>query len=195
MLLLCIDMTTYTYSVSNGLATDAAVTAFTAVVDSDIGGRLGNVQVVGDSISITFNQALTADNINKLNNLIDGSFIDKTVKYENAPITVTPRNDAVNTLAYGLVCRVGYKHNGSTIGAVHMIARISSSVYSYNVKVIDKANNNTIALSAAMTNTDYSIIDLGTITNAPTSDTTLEVYACVSDKRGTANIDQVLFYS
>lgn len=188
-------MTTYSYSVSNGLATDAAITTFTAAVDSNIGDRLGNVQIAGDSISITFNQMLTDVNINKLNNLIDGSFVDKTVKYENSPITVTPRNDAVNTLAYGLVCRVGYKHNRSNIGAVHIIAKISSSVYSYNVKIIDKSNNSTIALKTAMTNTDYSTIDLGTITNAPTSDTTLEVYACVSDKKGTANIDQVIFYS
>ena len=76
-------MTTYTYSVSNGLATDAAITTFTTSVDNNIGDRLGNVQIIGDSIAVTFNQALTADNINKLNNLVDSSFIDKTVKYEN----------------------------------------------------------------------------------------------------------------
>lgn len=183
----------YGYTASNGFATTERINTINSQIDSEIGDR-DTTRVEGDCVTYIFNAPISVDNVLKLNNF--NSILVDIAKPRRHLFSIYPRVDNTNTTAYSLIGRTAYKITltNQSLDYIDVMAKMESNSESYSIRVVDVANENTIAEKTEINNTEFQTIDMGTITNMPTNGTVLEIYAKVENGEGCVYIDQLQFY-
>lgn len=181
----------YSFTASSGLDTVEIVNAINALIDAEIMTRTSTI-TEGSCITFVFSDVLSESNVSKLTTfcqvLVDVS------KPRKKLFNVFPKNESTNTTSYSLMGRCAYKVliDGQCLDYIDVMSKMDTAT-SYSIKIINVSDKSTIASRSNLTNTEFESIDLGYITNMPTSDTILEIYAKV-EGIGSVYIDQLQIY-
>ena len=171
---------TETYSLSGDFTSGLDVVQLWQEIDADVGIAPSlytvNNENGGDDVNIVFASALSAGEKTTLDALVSAHTVVISVFYTSLIPIQTRTDDYKNTnyIRLGSTTFPGVK----AIGSIHKITSYSymdNAVTSYSIKLIDKQSGLTIA-EGTFTNTEEERQDLGTISNMPTSETTLEIF-------------------
>lgn len=168
------------------------------IVNSEISsGVLIGIILTGDVVEIIFDNALDGTDQTTLDTLISTHVPDNTLSKSQFFIVPTIKQD---TKSNNYTKVATFKYPGSissgTIDYIEIISYMDSGITSYSVRVVDKTNNLIIAEKNDITNTVYSSIDLGTISNVMLNSAIIELHVKLVGASGNAKvyIDNLIVY-
>ena len=171
-------MVTYYYSISedfNGNLREAQLYS-EITTEPGITSNLSAVNTRGDIVEIIFDSVLSGSEQTTLVSLIS-SHVPSIVKSKEKFYVINPKHSSIKTSTWFIAG--SFKYGGSnTIGTIdyfELSSYMDSGITSYDVRIINQLNGEILAQKTANTNTSSIYIDLGTISNVPTSSTTLEL--------------------
>jgi hypothetical protein len=149
-----------------------------------------NTEIIGDSISITFESSLSPASLAVLQNII--STRDPPNNRGDKVITLyCPAK--VKTDTFKIVARLPYK--GWTITNIEVSSYMDPNSDGYTVRVYDPINDAIIA-EKELSNISEELSDLGPVSNLSSSNAELEIQVKVTGNTGSkyVHIDNVLIY-
>ena len=159
-------MTTYTFSVSSGVATNDNITLITSDIGaSAISVALTSITAIGDTLEIIFASPLSASEIVILSNIIRTYDLSENLGSQTLSFTL---DASIRSTAYSLVSRVTFPGSNiiRNITNIKFCGSMTSTGTSYSVRLYDFTNNAIIA-SGTFTNTEPELNDLTGIDNIP----------------------------
>jgi hypothetical protein len=161
--------------------------------EAGITPTLTGVNLTEDVVDIVFESALSVGEQTTLDTLISNH--TPTVKQGSIKNTYIPHDNKIKAKTFKKILSFIFQ-GSNTIELTHikMISYLDTGT-SYDVKIYDSTNNNTI-VTINSTNATENIIDMGTISNLPAEQSKFELHVRVSGtKKPTAYVDSIfLFY-
>ena len=196
--------TAYSYTISTdfpgGLVNETKLK--NEIDSSSISIALDRIDTEGDIIYIIFVDALTTGDKTILDNDTTGPAGGLIAAHDNSPILITnftetiyPRTDNHNKNVWKRMIK--YTLNGTIrkLNEIKLMSYIDDGATSYDVKIYDDTNDNTIA-EKNFTNTTEELQNMGTLSNIPTNIANIEVQLKKNggNKSNKAYLDYVTLY-
>lgn len=169
---------TYTKSIVTDFSNSFRLENFIKDIKSNISSAtIADIMTKGDVVRLVFSTALSTADDTMVQSLITAH--DSTrIKPKEKFFTVHPKIADSNVTEYCVVATFPY--NGSkkigTIDFVTCIACMDPGVTSYDMRVFGTTAGTVLAEKTGNVNTEAGIIDLGTISNVPTTEDILEIH-------------------
>jgi 7-cyano-7-deazaguanine synthase in queuosine biosynthesis len=169
-------MTTYTYSLSADFPSGlGSLQLQKAISSSAISQTISHINTNDDVVEIIFFGSLSGDDVTALNGLISAHV---PVKSKAKFYVITPIRNTI-TVKNAWTLAAYFKYGGSSIIGTINYFEISSymegTITSYDARVVNKSTGEVLAAKTGMTNVSSAIYDMGTVSNVPTTETTLEL--------------------
>jgi len=191
-------METYTRSVATDFSGTFNKGQFHQEIDnSNISIELVTINLKNDAVSITFNSALSGEELTILNTLISNHTVDTSIP-KTQFYTSYLNTYKIKDGTYTLIARVDYKGSKKIgiINYIEILAKMDDNIDSYSVKIIESVKSHTIVEKTDIKNTEFENIDLGEIEYMPEDPIILEVYVKRDGgkKKSEISIEQVIIY-
>ena len=183
----------YTYSLSTDFGGNLLshqlfqdIEATTSITKS-----LVSIDTYGDVVTIIFSEELTSEEVTALNSVVSSyTYTDiELCKVES----ITPKYSEIGTMFSDIGVTFYYDIGRmSDVCYIKLLGFIKNGG-SFDVRVVDVTHNQIIA-SGSFNNNNIEVLDLGTISNIPTSTSLFEVHVKVNDAKYKVNIQKVMFY-
>ena len=182
----------YTYSLSSDFGGNLLTHQLFQDIEANpsITKSLVSIDTYGDVVTIIFSEELTSEEVTALNSVIS-SYIYTDIELCRVE-SITPKYDTIGLLYSSIDVTFYYDTSRlSNLCHIKILGFINGG--SFDVRVVDVTHNQIIA-SGSFNNTDIKVLDLGTISNIPTSTSLFEVHVKVNDAKYKVNIQKVMFY-
>jgi len=187
----------YSYSLTSDFGGNLKQYQFhTEIVEStDIAPDLIGIHMTGDVVDVEFVSSLSVGEQTILDTLVSNHVPDNSKPKKNF-FNITPDIKSIKNKTYTLVGVYDYKGVDifGEIDYIEVIAKISNSAHTYDIKIVRTDTNQIIASTTNLNNTNFTTIDLGTLSNLPTTQTMLEFHVKSSNNGGNVNIQTIIIY-
>jgi hypothetical protein len=169
---------TYTYTYSEHFLDGLDSRQLNYEIENSSLTTLFNIKTVGENVKIVFDSPLSTVDKMTLDSIIS-SHVPNSSKIKGEPHIFYPKNNKVKTAFYAKVGILIYGGSNSigTINFIETVSWMDPSIDSYNIRIIDKTNGKIVVETEEISNTVEQIVDLGTVSNIPKTDTIFEIQA------------------
>jgi len=195
-------MTTYSYiySLSNNFDGQVKLDQLHQEIENIgiTGANFIGITQTSNEIAVIYDNELNIDEQIVLDDAIANHIPDNSPPRNNF-INYSPTIAKVQSTSYTKVGSIFLDNSKLEITYIDVVAFKGNNQASYNIRIYDTINDNVIVESTNLTNTESSIINLGNLSNIPSTSTVYEIQAKLSALTGSpasrhVTIDQVLFY-
>lgn len=186
----------YQYSIT----TDFGGSVSTSQLQTKIAGESGitptiqRIDTIGDNVYIIFDSDLSGGEETTLDTLVSNHTI---IKPKETYFSVFPESRQITNSTYNTIGNFNYL-GSNKIGTINYITAISKkhkNTTSYDIRIVNQSNGEVIAEKTGLSNDDYQEVDLGTISNIPTSQTICEIQVKHNDSgKKKVYIQELLIY-
>jgi len=149
----------------------------------------------GDDLDIIFDNSLSSGDQIILNDIIANHDETRLVRREKFfsvnPIDYKTKSKIYQTLSF--FCYGGSFHVGA-IDYIDVVSSRQNDSITYDLRVVDNNTGNIICEKTGLNNSEYEIINLGTISNIPEESSILSVEGRVVGKSKNLLLSQVIIY-
>lgn len=157
--------------------------------------QLYGVDVLGDVVTIKFVSSLSKGESTELDT-VKGSHTPDNSKLRQQFYNIVPSEIQTSNTTYTSLTTFIYSGSDSigTIDYIDILGYMDSSNTSYDVKIVNISNNTIIAEKTGLKNDTIQKIDMGTISNVPTSEAIFELQLKSNKNKKKSYITNIVIY-